>query len=305
MDTERLKGKFRSTYLCGPRKIRMSFAKLLLQLKLAVKTPNSREVLLHSLPNGPDENPNEVPSSVDPLFVKFDEMGYVSEVFFVEIAGPILDKLGKHACVSITLNYMQFNISTYKLHMYRRNDCIEFRFQHNDFSRGDKMSEEEKSRCVQHCQSILKAVRSSLNESSKESYKCYGWPEVFAEYNEQHNPNCLSYSGRPIKMFWSQKIWFASPPPEVSKIDRCFNFLWCVCVCVCVCVCQYPLFVCQSRCLHIKNVPFSICSTPPLSLHAVVRSVPLIPNQYNCYSKGGGCYSTVLFVSAIHSLSPM
>ena len=222
MDTERLKGKFRSTYLCGPRKIRMSFAKLLLQLKLAVKTPNSREVLLHSLPNGPDENPNEAPSSVDPLFVKFDEMGYVSEVFFVEIAGPILDKLGKHACVSITLNYMQFNISTYKLHMYRRNDCIEFRFQHIDFSRGDKMSEEEKSRCVQHCQSILKAVRSSLNESSKESYKCYGChpytfgfmcsvypdePEVFAEYNEQHNPNCLSYSGRPIKMYWSQKIY--------------------------------------------------------------------------------------------------
>ena len=36
------------------------------------------------------------------------------------------------------------------------------------------MSEEEKSRCVQHCQSILKAVCSSLNESSKESYKCYG-----------------------------------------------------------------------------------------------------------------------------------
>ena len=59
-----------------------------------------------------------MPSSIDPLFVKFDGMGYVSEVFFVEIAGPILDKLGKHSCVSITLNYnMQFNISTYKLHI--------------------------------------------------------------------------------------------------------------------------------------------------------------------------------------------
>ena len=239
MDIEILKGIFSGGYLSRSIKIRNAFSKLLLQLKLAVKTPDRREVLLHSLPNGPAGNPNEMPSSVDPLFVKFDGMGYVPEVFFIEIAGRILENLKKKhtSCVSITLNYMRFNILTYQLHMYRRNDCIEFRFQHNDFDPQNRMTEGEKLKYVQPCQDVLKAIRSSLNESSKEAHGYYGSytfgfkcsvgepvdGKAFAEYDEQHD--CFFHRGQPIRMLWSQKIWFASPPPDVSRIDRCFTLL--------------------------------------------------------------------------------